>query len=78
MKLQKERSRQKWTEYAQTKSKARGGCKTDRKRLFELVRLSEQAQDDCGEMLRTLRACLAQRSFRKKQTFCKSEYIPQE
>ena len=41
MKLQRERSRQKWTVYAQTK------CKTDRraaclgKRLFELVRLSE-------------------------------------
>ena len=67
------------TEYAQTKSKARSGCKTDRKRsLFELVRLSEQAQDDCGERLRTLRACLASGSFRKKQTFCKSEYIPQE
>ena len=41
MKLQRERSRLKWTVYALTK------CKTDRraaclgKRLFELVRLSE-------------------------------------
>ena len=33
----------------------------------------EQAQDDCGERLRTFRACLAPSSFRKKQTSCKSE-----
>ena len=31
-------------------------------------------QDDCGEKLRTLRACLAPGSFKKKQTFRKSEF----
>ena len=38
----------------------------------EIVRVSasesEQAQDDCGERLRTLRACFAPGSFSKKQT----------